>query len=482
MDWANLLSFILISAVIVGLIEAMRRAELKADAHAAQVQLLLAKAEEADRRKDVFLATLAHESAQSPGPLEQRLAALVAASARRGQSGRFAGDHVPPGPPMARLIDDLMDVSRHQAWPHPIASRPSPSLRPLIEGAVEAARPLIDHFDHQLQVDLADEPIWVDADPARLTQVFTNILINAAKHSGTGQQHLASARQRPRARPSSALRDNGAGIPTDMLTKIFEPFTQVEDRQERFYAGLGIGLALVKQLVELHGGTVEAHSEGPGTGSEFVVTLPTVARPTDRSLMPIGRAGRQRRPLLPRHEIVVADDIVDSATTLAKFGGHGARRGRGPRRSVDDRSDQHHVTRDLAIIDIGMPGMDGYEVARRLRADPATRTMVLVALTGYGQEARPRAGHRGRLRPSFDQAGQASRPCSGCSRPFRRARQLGLAQSVCSRPSVESLFAQLLLLLAPAVFGFGQLPGQLGQLRDAAAGLRPDRSPPAAGC
>ncbi|HTU23836.1 MAG TPA: ATP-binding protein, partial [Pirellulales bacterium] len=368
--------------------EAMRRAQARADASAAEVRSLLERAEDFDRRKDAFLATLAHELRNPLAPLGNALQLwsmrnpdpVEAAELRAIMSRQLSQ--------MVRLIDDLMDVSRIKHGRVQLR-RAQIQLRPLISGAVEAAQPLVDYFRHRLAVDVPDEPIWIDADPARLTQVFTNMLINAAKHSGTDRDISVSAR---RLADGVVVRvhDDGAGIPTDMLAKIFEPFTQVDVRPTRFYAGLGIGLALVKQLIELHGGTVEAHSEGAERGSEFTVTLPIVPPPSvsvDGTPSAVqARAAALRQLGLPRHKIVVADDVVESAATLAKL-----LEAMGQEVSVAhdglatiERINALHS--DLAIVDIGMPGIDGYEVARRLRAEPATSSMTLVALTGYGQE------------------------------------------------------------------------------------------------
>jgi CheY-like chemotaxis protein len=216
-----------------------------------------------------------------------------------------------------------------------------------------------------------------------LTQIFTNLLINAAKHSGT-HRHISVTVQHSADLAVVRIRDNGIGIPNDMLAKIFEPFAQVDGRQDRFYAGLGVGLALVKQLVELHGGSVEALSAGPEKGSEFAVTLPVVAAPAEP--VPPNLPTGLRAHGLPRHKIVVADDIVESAATLAKLleaYGQDVAVAHDGASTIDTINAVHS---DLAIVDIGMPGMDGYEVARRLRAAPQTRSMVLVALTGYGQQ------------------------------------------------------------------------------------------------
>jgi signal transduction histidine kinase/ActR/RegA family two-component response regulator len=383
-DWINLLSFLGISSVIIGSIEAMRRARFKAEAGAAQVRLLLTKAEEADRRKDLFLATLAHELRNPLAPLSNALQlwSMRAPDASVADLRSIMSRQVRQ---LSRLIDDLLDISRIKHGRIQLR-RATGQLRPLIEGAIEAARPLSDHFGHQLRSELAEQPIWVDADPARLTQVFTNLLINAAKHSGTGRRICVSSRSSDGLARVS-ISDDGAGIPTNMLTKIFEPFAQAEDRQERFYAGLGIGLALVKQLVELHGGTAEAHSAGPGTGSEFIVTLPTVAAPpaADPGL-PAAGVSPDRVACLPRHRIVVADDVVASATTLAQMLealGQEVAVVHDGAEAIDAASTAES---DMAVVDIAMPGLDGYEVARRLKAAPATHSMILVALTGYGQE------------------------------------------------------------------------------------------------
>jgi signal transduction histidine kinase/CheY-like chemotaxis protein len=388
-DWANLLSFWSISAIIVGSIEAMWRAQSRADASAAHVRSLLEKSEEVDRRKDEFLATLAHELRNPLAPLGNALQLWSMREPDAAESAEMREIMSRQVRQMVRLIDDLMDVSRIRHGRVRLR-RAHVELSPLIKDASEAARPMIDHYQHRLDVDLAAEPIWVDADPARLTQVFTNILINAAKHSGTGRNISVIARQ---AAGQAVVRvsDNGVGIPTDMLAKIFEPFAQVDAGSEKLYAGLGIGLALVKQLIELHGGTVEALSAGPEKGSEFVVKLPVVAGPAPplANGAANGRAGQPARLLaagLPRHKIVVADDVVESAATLAKLLEACGQEVAVAHDGASAIETINAVHSDLAIVDIGMPGMDGYEVARRLRAAPATRSIVLVALTGYGQE------------------------------------------------------------------------------------------------
>jgi signal transduction histidine kinase len=342
--------------------------------------------QEADRRKNAFLATLSHE-------LRNPLAAIANAV-------RFL-QIAPPSDPRAapsrdvlgrqlahliRLVDDLLDVARIATGKIALR-RESIDLADVVARAIEAARPHVDARRQRLEVRLPDEPLWTDADPIRLAQVASNLLSNAVKYTPDGGRiELAvEAAQRGNGPPQATLsvRDTGAGIPGETLPRIFELFSQGEHLNGHREGGLGVGLALVRELVALHGGTVEVSSAGVGQGAEFVVRLPLVAAPERAVREPASRTGA----LVPRpatRRVLVVDDNRDSAESLAALLGilghevHQSYDGPG---AIDLA---RTWTPDLILLDIGMPQMSGHEVARRLRADPGLADTRLIALTGYG--------------------------------------------------------------------------------------------------
>jgi signal transduction histidine kinase len=332
---------------------------------------------EADRRKDEFLAILAHELRNPLAPLRTGIDCLLVDAAASGQDilplmSRQVNH-------MVRLIDDLLDISR--------ISRGKLSLRiarvqlsEIIHSAIETARAHIEGSHHRLQVSLPASSVWLQADADRLSQVFANLLNNSAKYMEPGGDiHLLAE-----VRGETAIvrvRDTGIGIPADMLTSVFGMFTQVGSSLERSRGGLGIGLTLVKNLVAMHGGHISASSPGLGHGSEFIVELPICG---DRQSDPVPdrSAAYAGRPL----RIVIADDNVDGALLLA-----GLLTRMGQQTEVVHNGVQAvEVIRgslpDVAIVDIGMPGLNGYEVADRIRRDPSSDEVYLAALTGWGSE------------------------------------------------------------------------------------------------
>jgi len=335
------------------------------------------------RRKDEFLAMLSHELRN---PLAPMLSAVQLLSLQADENAiqrkaraileRQLGQ-------LTHLVDDLMEVSRAITGRVELR-REEVSLGGIVERAVETARSTIDQHRHELTVSLPPDPIWLYADAARLEQIVTNLLTNAAKYTQDGGRVFVSAEQEV----DSAVvrvRDTGIGIAPDFLPHVFELFTQAERSIDRSQGGLGIGLALVKRLVEMHGGTVDA-SSALGTGSEFVVRLP-VHRPAAPSLemqeAPIDAANPAARSL----RVLIVDDNVDAAEMLemlVKQSGHLTWKAyNGPAglaAAVEHRP-------DVILLDIGLPGFDGYEVARRVRGHPLLQDIVLVAMTGYGQEA-----------------------------------------------------------------------------------------------
>ena len=289
---------------------------------------------------------------------------------------------------LVRLIDDLLDVTRIASGKIKIEKEPL-AFTAILEQAREQVRPWLDR--HRFVATLPEEPLWLEGDPARLTQVLSNLLHNAAKFTAHGGAITLSA-ERAASEVVIKIIDNGIGIPGELLEDIFVPFRQVDTSIERSQGGLGIGLALVKTLVEMHGGTVHAASGGPGRGSEFVVRLPAL---TELPELPTPTAAA-RDVATPERRLLVVDDNVDAAESLAvmlQMWGYTVETAYdGP--SAIERAGA--TPPDGAILDIGLPQMSGYDVARRLRADPATRDALLIALSGYGQdEDRQRAREAG---------------------------------------------------------------------------------------
>jgi CheY-like chemotaxis protein len=346
------------------------------DRHRAEAAL-----REANRRKDQFLATLAHELRNPLAPLLNGLQIMrlsqrdpAAMEQARAMMERQLGQ-------MVHLIDDLLDVSRISLGKITLR-RSRVELSKIIQQAVETSRPLIDASGHQLTVELPSQSVLLDADATRLAQVVSNLLNNAAKYTEPGGR-IALLVERLASEVAIRVRDNGVGIPPAMLPQVFEIFTQVDRSIERSQGGLGIGLSLVKGLVEMHGGSVEAHSSGPGQGSEFVVRLPiaesaALQPPRKPSAAELGKPGGRR--------VLVVDDNRDAALSLAlmlKLSGHDTR-------TANDGLEALEMGElfqpEVVLLDIGMPRLNGYETAQRMRVRPWGRHALLVALTGWGQE------------------------------------------------------------------------------------------------
>jgi PAS domain S-box-containing protein len=335
---------------------------------------------EADRRKDVFLATLAHELRNPLAPI--RNAAQLLASPKLGSEQlQWARSVIQRQVShMALLLDDLLDVARITQGKLELKKQQL-ALNSVVDSAVEAARPLLDRKSHRFTVTLPPEPITLNADPLRLSQVLSNLLTNAAKYTDAGGRISLSGRIEG-GRLCLSIKDNGIGIPTESLNGIFTMFSQVEGAAARSEGGLGIGLALVSGLVGLHGGTVEARSEGAGHGSEFIVRLPIVG--ADSAAAPATGAAATARI---GRRILVADDNQDAADSLAMIlamGGHEVRVAHDGRAALSIAQTFHP---DTVLLDIGMPQLNGYEVARALRQEPWGAGITLIALTGWGQES-----------------------------------------------------------------------------------------------
>ncbi len=353
---------------------------------AEELRKLTAELSEADRRKDEFLATLAHELRNPLAPIRNGLEIMRLSSGggetvekARAMMERQLGQ-------MVHLVDDLLDVSRISRGKLDLRKE-RVDLAVVLNNAVETSRPLIDSNGHELTVGVPPWPIFVDADVTRLGQVFGNLLNNAAKYSERGGR-IGLTAERQGGEVVVSVKDTGVGIPPDMLPKIFEMFTQVDRSLEKSQGGLGIGLTLVKQLVEMHGGSVEAKSDGHGRGSEFVVRLPLWkdegGRMKDESV--IGPSGSSF--ILPPSslKVLVADDNEDAASSLAillKIMGNEVLTANDGLRAVEAAE---AFRPDVILLDIGMPKLNGYEVCRRIRERPWGVKAVLIALTGWGQE------------------------------------------------------------------------------------------------
>lgn len=336
---------------------------------------------EADRYKDEFLAMLAHE-------LRNPLAAIAnagevlrrQAEGQAGVSGRIAQIIKSQTAHFKVLLDDLLDVARVTRGKI-VLNREIVALSEIVEQAVETHRALIEERGHRLAVTLPTEPAYLDVDPTRCIQILGNLLHNAAKFTGPGGAIELSA-QREDGEAVIRVRDNGPGIPPKLLARIFEPFTQEDRTLARSSGGLGIGLALVRRLAEMHGGRVEAVSPGPGQGSEFTVRLPLVERPSGTQCAATAVAGHGPAGRL----VLIVDDNADYADSLGDlldtFGYRVKVFYDGNAALQFARQDRP----DAVLLDIGLPDMDGYEVARRLRTEYGLADTCLIAISGYGTD------------------------------------------------------------------------------------------------
>jgi PAS domain S-box-containing protein len=335
---------------------------------------------ESVQRKDEFLATLAHELRNPLAPLYNGLVILRRMATASPETDRVHAILDRQIKHVIRLVDDLLDMSRITAGKIELKRVPV-DLRTVIEHAVEMSRALIEQGQHRLDVALPAEPVVVHGDTVRLTQVVANLLNNAATYMSKQGRIWVSARARAN-QVTISVRDNGIGIPPPMLDRIFDLFTQVGNTDRPKGPGLGVGLAMVRKLVELHGGEVIATSAGVGKGSEFVVHLPAEAATTVE--VPPSNVGSER-PLSGRRVLVVDDnhDAADSLVQLLKMSGAEAFATYDGISALDAVRTQRP---EVVLLDIGMPGMDGYAVARRIRENAEYENMILVALTGFGQE------------------------------------------------------------------------------------------------
>ncbi len=361
---------------IAALVSAVRSA-LRARGRQYQTRSLLEEREQADERKNQFLATLAHELRNPLAPIRNALSLLRLAGSREGNTSAVEVMDRQVNQ-LVRLVDDLMDMSRITRGKIELRKE-TVDLADVIAAAVETSRPLIDAAKHEFAVSLPPERLLLDADGMRLAQVFANLLNNAARYTDPGGR-IAIAARREGDSVIVSVSDTGVGIPADSLSRVFDMFVQADARDSRSQTGLGIGLTLVRSLVEMHGGSVTAASEGRGKGSVFSVRMPLGGA---EELLPVASAeGAPKIAELRR--VLVVDDNRDSANTLGalltSIGADVRVAYDGPAALAAVEAFQPAVI----MLDLGMPGMNGYEVAQRIRTQSEAARTTLIALTGWG--------------------------------------------------------------------------------------------------
>lgn len=355
------------------------RAAIRARRRQYQVRELLRERTEADRRKDEFLAMLAHELRNPLAPIRNAVHLMGLDGLDREKLSNMRAIAERQVEHMSRLVDDLMDVSRITRGKVELRER-SFDLRRAAKEAARSVAPTMEAKGHRLVVDLPDSAAMIRADPTRIEQVIVNILGNAAKYTDPGGT-IVLAVTRDRSGVVLSIKDDGVGIDRHDLPKVFDLFAQADRPIDRTQGGLGIGLTVVRRLVELHGGGVEARSDGPGTGTEIVVRLPLVEGTDAEDDVAETRSSSGGRAV----RVLLVEDNEDGARTLAailELHGHRVR-------VAGDGLTALEVAREFApevvLADIGLPGIDGYELARRLRLEPGMEEVKLIAVTGYGQ-------------------------------------------------------------------------------------------------
>ncbi len=337
--------------------------------------------QEADRRKDEFLAMLAHE-------LRNPLAAISGAIELLGKEGADAEDMGSARAAadrqlghMTRLLDDLLEVSRITQGKIQLRRAVVP-LGDCLEQSMRGTRDLLKNLGHELTLNLTDDPLTVNADPSRMEQIFTNLLSNAAKYTPpNGEVRVSSARENGMA--VVRIRDNGVGIAREVLPHVFDLFVQGESSLDRAQGGLGIGLTLASRLAEMHGGRISAHSDGPGTGSEFIVQLPVAGQ--DKAAARLPTPARDSARAASQRQVLLVDDNRDVAVmlaTLLRGDGHEVKVAHDGPAALEAAREWEPA---VVLLDIGLPAMDGYQVARELRAAEGGDKLLIIAITGYGQ-------------------------------------------------------------------------------------------------
>lgn len=360
--------------------DALQTSALEKERFLKETQQYAEALKEADHRKDEFLATLAHELRNPLAPIRNGIK-ILRMTPEEGVARDVTLMMDRQLTHLVRLIDDLLDVSRISQGKIDLRRAPM-VLQEAVNAAIEASKPLIDEGRHHLIVDMPEEPLWLDADMTRIAQIVSNLINNSAKYTPDGGRIMLAVRSQD-GRVSIIVADNGIGIPADMLPRVFDLFTQVERDSQRAQGGLGIGLALVRRLVQMHGGTIRAQSEGPGNGSAFTVELDLAPTPANVGHSQEASAVQQSAESL---KILVVDDNVSSAQTMGwmlEMLGHQVVLAHDGLAALE-AAKQHSP--DVILLDIGMPGMNGYDVARALRQDVRFKDTLLIAQTGWGQD------------------------------------------------------------------------------------------------
>lgn len=367
----------LVSAVKSALRARERQYELRD--HIRKLEHIEQALREADHRKDEFLATLGHELRNPLASILTGLELIRLSGITQPTAMRAASVIDRQVNHLVRLVDDLLEVSRITRGIIDVRKE-GLDLGALLRAAIDTSRGVIDASQHELTVNIPATPIPVMGDPVRLTQVFANLLNNAAKYTNTGG-HITLTATTYGSCARVSVRDDGIGLDPSLLSSVFEMFMQVDRANRRTQGGLGIGLTLVRSLVEMHQGTVEAHSTGLGTGTEFIVTLPTMTT-MQPAAVPVAPRSRE----FPARRIMVVDDNHDAADSLGSLLTELGAEVSVAHNGRDALELANRFLPDVVLLDIGMPGLDGYEVARQLRARPAFARTLLIALTGWGQD------------------------------------------------------------------------------------------------
>lgn len=338
---------------------------------------------EEDRRKDEFLAMLGHELRNPLAPIVNSLELMRVLGESPQQMDRCRETIARQVTLMTRLVDDLLDVSRITRGKIDLKKESTP-IDQVVERAVEIVRPLIDERRHTLSIELPVDTVPLYCDPARMSQVLANLLHNAAKYTDTGGRIVLAAQQ-IRNKLEIIVADNGIGLDQASQEKIFDLFVQEANSLAKARGGLGLGLTLVRSLVRLHGGNVRAHSAGCGCGSTFTITLPLHEMPCEKR--PVPQSSTPSAAVIRRHrKILIVDDNIDAAVSLGEFlkiSGHAIHIAHDGISAIRDAA---HLQPDVVILDIGMPALNGYQVAQQLRTDVGLTSTLLLAVTGYAQE------------------------------------------------------------------------------------------------
>lgn len=386
-DWLRVAAFLVTAGVVSSLSEAMHEARRQAELQARESERRRRELQEADRRKDEFLSLLSHELRNPLAPIYNAVQIMAVQSHNPEEVERLRAVIERQLGHLIRLVDDLLDVSRINRGKITLR-REVVDLAQVVSTAVETSRPLIEERGHVLTVTLPDRPLQVDADATRLTQVLSNLLNNSAKYTEKAGRIDLIVEQ-----TESAVRlrvsDTGIGIAPEMLPRVFDLFLQAESSTDRSEGGLGAGLTLVRQLVEMHGGMVEARSEGLGKGTEIVVLLPVLLvspEPVNEDAPGREVSRSAGHGAVDSLKVLIVDDNEDSAESLAslmRLFGHDARTAYDGLSALEEA---RTYLPDVMLLDIGLPKLDGYGVAERLRQEPWRDRMLLMAMTGYGQE------------------------------------------------------------------------------------------------